>query len=113
MGIKPWDIAAGGLLVREAGGRATSTEGDEESLSTGAIVVSNGLLHEQTLRVLRINPGRRSSPCMLKLKIRAGPSKSADTINGWLSLVPLSVIPCHFSGFPFALALGPPYNSAS
>jgi fructose-1,6-bisphosphatase/inositol monophosphatase family enzyme len=53
MGIKPSDIAAGGLLVREAGGRATSNEGDEESLSTGAIVVSNGLLREQMRRVLR------------------------------------------------------------
>ncbi len=52
-GIKPWDIAAGGLLVREAGGRATSTAGDEEFISTGTIVVSNGLLHEQILRVLR------------------------------------------------------------
>ena len=51
MGIKPWDIGAGGLLVREAGGRATSTEGDEEFVSTGTIVVSNGLLHEQMLRV--------------------------------------------------------------
>ncbi len=53
MGIKPWDIAAGGLLVREAGGRAASTEGDEDFLSTGTIVVSNGLLHEQMLHVLR------------------------------------------------------------
>jgi len=52
-GIKPWDIAAGGLLVREAGGRATSTEGDEEFIPTRTIVVSNGLLHEQILRVLR------------------------------------------------------------
>ena len=52
-GIKPWDIGAGGLLVREAGGRATSTAGDEEFMSTGTIVVSNGLLHEQILRVLR------------------------------------------------------------
>jgi hypothetical protein len=38
--------------VREAGGRATSTEGDEEFLSTGTIVVSNGLQHEQILPVL-------------------------------------------------------------
>jgi myo-inositol-1(or 4)-monophosphatase len=53
LGIKPWDIGAGGLLVREAGGRATSTDGDEEFISTGTIVVSNGLLHEQMLRVLR------------------------------------------------------------
>ncbi len=53
LGIKPWDTAGGGLLVREAGGRATSTEGDEEFVSTGTIVVSNDLLHEQMLRVLR------------------------------------------------------------
>ena len=51
--FKPWDIAAGGLLVREAGGCATSTAGDEEFISTGTIVVSNGLLHEQILCVLR------------------------------------------------------------
>jgi myo-inositol-1(or 4)-monophosphatase len=57
MGIKPWDIAVGGLLVREAGGRATSIEGDEESISTGTIVVSNGLLHEQMRRVLREGDG--------------------------------------------------------
>ena len=36
--------------MREAGGRATSTEGDEDFISTGTIVVSNGLLHEQILR---------------------------------------------------------------
>jgi hypothetical protein len=53
MGIKPWDTASGGLPVREAGGRATSTEPDVESLSTGTIVVSNGLLHEEIVRVSR------------------------------------------------------------
>jgi myo-inositol-1(or 4)-monophosphatase len=51
MDIKPWDIAAGELLVREAGGPATSTEGDEEFVPADTIVVSNGLLHEQILRV--------------------------------------------------------------
>jgi hypothetical protein len=35
--------------VRETAGRATCTEGDEEFLSTGTIVVSNSLLHEQIL----------------------------------------------------------------
>ncbi len=52
MSIKPWDIGAGGLLVRAAGGQAASTEQDEEFISTGIIVVSNGLLHEQMLQVL-------------------------------------------------------------
>jgi myo-inositol-1(or 4)-monophosphatase len=55
-GIKPWDIAAGGLLVREAGGRTTSTDGDEDFISPCTIVTSNGLLHDQMLRVLREGP---------------------------------------------------------
>jgi myo-inositol-1(or 4)-monophosphatase len=51
-GVKPWDIGAGALIVREAGGRVTSTGGDENFLSTDSILASNGLLHEQMLRVL-------------------------------------------------------------
>ena len=52
-GVKPWDIVAGTLIVREAGGRVTSVLGDENFLSDDTILVSNGLLHEQMLRVLR------------------------------------------------------------
>jgi myo-inositol-1(or 4)-monophosphatase len=51
-GIKPWDIGAGALIVREAGGRVTLADGDESFLSNDSILVSNGLLHEQMLRVL-------------------------------------------------------------
>lgn len=50
--VKPWDIGAGALIVREAGGRVTSAGGDENFLSTESILASNGLLHEQMLRVL-------------------------------------------------------------
>ena len=51
-GTKPWDIGAGALIVREAGGRVTSVDGDENFLSDDSILVSNSLLHEQMLRVL-------------------------------------------------------------
>ena len=51
-GVKPWDIGAGALMVREAGGRVTSVDGDENFLSDDTILVSNSLLHEQMLRVL-------------------------------------------------------------
>jgi myo-inositol-1(or 4)-monophosphatase len=53
LGIKPWDVGAGGLLVQEAGGRATTPEADENFLGSPTIVVSNGLIHAQMLRVLR------------------------------------------------------------
>lgn len=52
-GVKPWDIGAGILIVLEAGGSVTSVDGEEDFLATETIVVSNGLLHEQMLRVLR------------------------------------------------------------
>lgn len=55
-GVKPWDVGAGALIVREAGGCVTSTEGKEDFLSSDTILVSNGLLHEQMLRVLREAP---------------------------------------------------------
>jgi len=44
LGIKPWDIAAGELLVREAGGYATDV-GDGNPLTTGNIVAGNPHLH--------------------------------------------------------------------
>lgn len=53
LGIKPWDVAAGGLLAVEAGGRATTPEDDENFLGSPTIVVSNGRIHAQMLRVLR------------------------------------------------------------
>jgi len=51
-GVKAWDVGAGTLIVREAGGRVTFMDGDENFLSTDSILVSNGLLHEQMHRVL-------------------------------------------------------------
>lgn len=49
--VKPWDIAALQVIVEEAGGRATTLAG-ERSISGGSLVTSNGLLHDQALRLL-------------------------------------------------------------
>jgi myo-inositol-1(or 4)-monophosphatase len=51
-GTKPWDVGAGALIVREAGGHVTSADGGEDFLSKETILVSNDLLHEQMLLVL-------------------------------------------------------------
>ena len=51
-GVNAWDIGAGVLIVREAGGRVTFRNYDENFMSSDSILVSNGLLHEQMLRVL-------------------------------------------------------------
>jgi myo-inositol-1(or 4)-monophosphatase len=46
-GIKPWDIAAGTLLVTEAGGQVTDQRGGVNQLEAAATVASNGLVHEE------------------------------------------------------------------
>jgi myo-inositol-1(or 4)-monophosphatase len=50
--LAPWDIAAGLLLVREAGGRVTDLEGRDIDPVSGPVVASNGLLHEWLLHCL-------------------------------------------------------------
>ena len=53
-GLKPWDVAAGSLLVAEAGGRVSKYDGGPLSIYTPPILASNGLVHEQMMRVLSI-----------------------------------------------------------
>jgi histidinol-phosphatase len=50
--VKEYDIAAAAAIVREAGGRFTSFEGDE-TIASGSALASNGLLHDAILGVLR------------------------------------------------------------
>jgi myo-inositol-1(or 4)-monophosphatase len=46
-GIKPWDVAAGILLVTEAGGTYTNESGEINQLEARAHVASNGKVHEE------------------------------------------------------------------
>jgi myo-inositol-1(or 4)-monophosphatase len=52
-GLKPWDIAAGVLLVAEAGGVVTRFDGSPLTLDGGEIVASNPALAEASRAVLR------------------------------------------------------------
>jgi len=52
-GLNPWDIAAGVLLVEEAGGRVSDFNGDALDIYTPQVLVSNGLVHEAMMRVLK------------------------------------------------------------
>jgi myo-inositol-1(or 4)-monophosphatase len=52
-GLRPWDVAAGVLLVEEAGGRVTHYDGSPFNIYTPPIAASNGLIHEAMLEVLR------------------------------------------------------------
>jgi myo-inositol-1(or 4)-monophosphatase len=61
-GLKPWDVAAGSLLVEEAGGHVSNMDGTMLDISAAQIIASNGRLHQQmveTLATIRPEAERR------------------------------------------------------
>jgi myo-inositol-1(or 4)-monophosphatase len=50
--LKPWDVAAGVLMVREAGGTVTSFDGSTYNVENHRIVASNGLIHDEMIAKL-------------------------------------------------------------
>jgi myo-inositol-1(or 4)-monophosphatase len=70
--LSPWDIGAGILLVREAGGVVTDLDGGEDFFASGNIVAGGPAVHRDLLAVVRrhaseaaierVNPFRSAAP---------------------------------------------------
>jgi len=61
--LQPWDIAGGGLIVAEAGGRVTNTDGHPFTSRGGHVLATNGHLHDLMLEVIMsFRAGRARSP---------------------------------------------------
>jgi myo-inositol-1(or 4)-monophosphatase len=54
--LKPWDVAAGALIVEEAGGRITGMDGSRFDPAAAHLVASNGQIHEAMLDVIKRAP---------------------------------------------------------
>lgn len=52
-GLNPWDMAAGILLIEEAGGRVSNYDGSEFDLYQPPVLASNGLIHAEMSAILR------------------------------------------------------------
>ncbi|CAN5736324.1 inositol monophosphatase family protein [soil metagenome] len=52
LGLKPWDAAAGILLIQEAGGTITGAAGEPYSLGDRVLVASNGHLHMKLVTLM-------------------------------------------------------------
>ena len=53
LGLKPWDLAAGVLLVQESGGRISDWQGGETWFESGDIVVATPGLHPELVNALK------------------------------------------------------------
>ncbi len=52
-GLKPWDVVAGILLVREAGGEVTNMRGEEYKIGSYEILASNGKIHRDMIETIK------------------------------------------------------------
>jgi myo-inositol-1(or 4)-monophosphatase len=50
--LQPWDVAAGALIVAEAGGQVTAMSGGRYACREGSVLATNGLIHEQMLETI-------------------------------------------------------------
>jgi len=55
--LYPWDVAAGYLLVKEAGGAMTDFRGEEDFLRPSSVLAGNPWIHEQMLRLIKESIG--------------------------------------------------------
>lgn len=59
--LNPWDVAAGALIVAEAGGRVTDFQGQGLDIFGSEILATNGLIHKQMVDVLQLGKGQSST----------------------------------------------------
>jgi len=52
--LSPWDQAAGSLILKEAGGKITDFKGKEFNIYGNEVLGTNGLIHRQMMRVLKL-----------------------------------------------------------
>lgn len=51
--LSPWDLAAGIIIIEEAGGKVTSPEGGAFELNSGHVLASNALIHNEMVNALQ------------------------------------------------------------
>ena len=53
IGLSPWDVAAGALIIEEAGGSITDFWGEVSYLNNAYTVASNGKIHDKLLKIIQ------------------------------------------------------------
>lgn len=80
IGLSAWDIAAGGLLVQEAGGIVADFEGNESWLQTGNILAANPKIFAQMLQTLTPHlTDALKTPTALLETLKNSPATEAQT----------------------------------
>ena len=53
-GLSPWDVAAGILLIKEAGGKTSAFRAENNELFDGEILATNGFVHDELIQLFKL-----------------------------------------------------------
>ena len=53
IGLNPWDVAAGSLIVQEAGGKVADFWGSNNFINNNYLLASNNLIHKEMEKIIR------------------------------------------------------------
>ena len=78
--LHPWDVAAGALIVSEAGGTVTTMDGSAHQSRKASVLATNGLIHQEMLNKIRevSNSSAGCASARLQVEIRVPVSASVD-----------------------------------
>jgi myo-inositol-1(or 4)-monophosphatase len=51
--LQPWDMAAGQIMVREAGGAVSCVDGESDPLKTGHVICGNEHVHSELVKIIK------------------------------------------------------------
>ena len=52
IGLSPWDVAAGALIIQEAGGLVVDLEGNSDYMNSGQIIAGNPKVFSQLVQII-------------------------------------------------------------
>jgi myo-inositol-1(or 4)-monophosphatase len=52
--LSPWDMAAGTVIIREAGGVVSGMAGDDDALQSGHVLAGNEYVHGELVKILKL-----------------------------------------------------------
>ena len=79
--LQPWDMAAGQIIVREAGGIVSGIAGDDDPLKTGNVICGNEFVHAELVKILKA-AGESDCASAVMIRHRVSPLASAMTGSG-------------------------------
>ena len=74
----PWDLAAGMLLVREAGGRVTDLSGGDQSLKSGNVIAGPSGVHRELLQAVQCYVNEETLELIDPGRLGRGPGSQSD-----------------------------------